>query len=351
MRRDRDDAERIRSVVQDAHRRDAPLSITGSGTKAFFGAPSHAAELSIADHVGVIDYRPDELVITARAGTSLADLELVLAAQAQMLPFDPPLFASGGTLGGALASGLSGPARPWQGAVRDAVLGVEILTGTGQRLRFGGQVMKNVAGYDVSRLMVGAFGTLGVLLSASVRLLPRPELETTCVLELDREAALDRVVRLGRSAEPVNGTCHVGDRLYVRFAGTTAAVRKAAQRFGGERTTSADDFWHSVRDHHHPFFRQRPVWRFSVPCATRYPALDAEWLTEWGGAQRWCITTSAPKRIFSLARELGGHAIGFRDAPATFAPLDRVSQRYHARLKTAFDPARILNRARMYPEL
>jgi glycolate oxidase FAD binding subunit len=351
MRRDRDDSDRIQSVVKEAYRTGTVLAIVGAGTKTFVTAQHQGSLLSIADHVGILDYKPDELVLTARAGTPLAELERALAAHGQMLPFDPPLFADGGTIGGAIACGLSGPARPWRGAVRDAVLGAEIVDGQGRRLRFGGQVMKNVAGYDVSRLMVGAFGTLGVLLAVSVRVLPRPEAETTVVQFAERERALERVVELGRTAEPVTATCHVDGKLHVRFGGAARAVHNAAQRFGGERAPFADDFWRAVRDQRHEFFRKSDVWRLSLPFAARYPDIDGEWLTEWGGAQRWCATDAEPSQVLIACRKAGGHASGRRGAMPMFPMLDSASMRYHARLKHVFDPARILNRGRMYTEL
>jgi glycolate oxidase FAD binding subunit len=351
MRRDRDDSDRILTLVLDAFRNGTPLAIVGAGTKSFVGTQGQGSLLSVADHVGILDYKPDELVLTARAGTPLTALELLLAEHRQMLPFDPPLFAEGGTIGGAVACGFSGPARPWRGSVRDAVLGVEIVNGEGRRLSFGGRVMKNVAGYDLSRLMVGAFGTLGVLLSVSVRVLPRAEAEATCVHFAERDAALERVIALGRTAEPVTATCHVDGKLYVRFAGAPQAVHKAAQRFGGERAPFADDFWRAVRDQRHDFFRRTDVWRMSLPYAARYPKVDGEWLTEWGGAQRWCATSDTAATVLAACRRAGGHASGTRGAVPMFPPLAAATLRYHARLKQVFDPARILNRGRMYAEL
>jgi glycolate oxidase FAD binding subunit len=211
--------------------------------------------------------------------------------------------------------------------------------------------MKNVAGYDVSRLMAGAFGTLGVLLSVSLRVMPRPEVEATCALTLPRDEALARVVELARSADPVNGTCHVDGTLFVRYSGSGPAVQKAAAKLGGERSGYSDDRWRAIRDQREPFFRRGPIWRLSVPFAAPYPHIEGDWLTEWGGAQRWLRTNAPATDVFAAARGAGGHATGFRDTPETFAPLPDAVLRFHRRLKDAFDPAGILNRGRMYPEL
>ena len=345
MSREKDDAERIVALVIDAFRRRSPLVVQGAGSKAFLGAPAEGDLLSLADHVGVIDYRPDELVVTARAGTPLVELERTLAEAGQMLPFEPPTFGGNGTLGGAVATGLSGPGRPWYGSVRDAVLGVEVVTGAGRRMRFGGQVMKNVAGYDLSRLMTGAFGTLGVLLSVSVRVRPRPDAEITRSLTLDRDAALASVLAWDRRAEPVTATRHVDGRLSVRLSGDDGAIRKAAARLGGDGEAAAG-FWRDVRDQRDGFFRGATVWRLALPCAARHPEIEGDWLTEWGGAQRWLATSAEAPRVEEAARRAGGHAAVFRGAGATPRPACEGAEKYRMRLKEAFDPAGILNRAR-----
>ena len=289
--------------------------------------------------------------MTARAGTPLGELERALAAHGQMLPFDPPRFADGGTIGGAIACGLSGPARPWRGAVRDAVLGAEIVDGQGRRLRFGGQVMKNVAGYDVSRLMVGAFGTLGVLLAVSVRVLPRPEAEMTLVQFAERDRALERVVELGRSAEPVTATVMSTASCTCVSAArrapckrlrnvSVASVRRSPTTSGAASAISATTSSGNPTS---------GACRCRSPA--RYPEIDGDWLTEWGGAQRWCATDAEPSQVLIACRKAGGHASGRRGAMPMFPMLDSASMRYHARLKHVFDPARILNRGRMYPEL
>ncbi|MEQ8992522.1 MAG: glycolate oxidase subunit GlcE, partial [Pseudomonadales bacterium] len=248
-------------------------------------------------------------------------------------------------LGGAVAAGLAGPARSWRGAVRDSVLGVELANGRGERLRFGGQVMKNVAGYDVSRLQVGAFGTLGLLLSISVRLLPRPEAEQTRVFELTASEALGRCRDWARQPLPLSGTCHHAGRLFVRLSGASAAVTAAAARLGGE--AHADEgFWPALRDHRHPFFEAtgEVLWRAVVPPAA--PVTNAAALIGWGGAERWHWRPPGDTSAAAEAAAAGGHArpfdggFGYRDGPH----LPEPERRLGARLRDAFDPERILNR-------
>jgi glycolate oxidase FAD binding subunit len=348
-----DDSERLIEAVRRAAAEAQPLVITGSGSKRFLGRAVDGAALSTAEHQGIVAYQPAELVVTARAGTPLDELRQVLTAERQMLPFDPPTFADMGTFGGAIAAGLAGPGRPWHGAVRDAVLGVELVNGRGERLRFGGQVMKNVAGFDVSRLMAGACGTLGVLLAISVRVVPQPELEITRVFELDRDAARARTLDLARQPEPVTATCHIKDRLYLRLSGSAAGVESAARRLGGSDDPEQGAIWAAVRDHRHPALELPSLWRFSVPASAPYP-FDADWVTEWGGRQRWASVALPAAQIWRVAAALGGHAVCYAHGDGggdAFAPLDDAALAYHRRLKRAFDPAGILNPGRLYAEL
>jgi glycolate oxidase FAD binding subunit len=214
--------------------------------------------------------------------------------------------------------------------------------------------MKNVAGYDVSRLVVGSHGTLGIILAASVKVLPRPECERTLHFACDHTAALERVVGWGRSPLPITATCHVDQRLSVRLSGTTAGVRAAERRLGGD--AGGDDavrFWADVRDHRHPYFSSRaaphPLWRLSLPTAAPFPDLDGEWLTEWGGALRWLKSDAPLHRVRDAARRLGGFAHLFSQRSG-FPALDPITTVYHQRLKAAFDPESIFNRGR-YPVL
>jgi glycolate dehydrogenase FAD-binding subunit len=354
MARDRDDSERLRGAVAKASESERPLAIFGRGSKTFIGPPALGDMLAIGDHSGVVDYRHDELMLTARSGTPLVELRRILAGHDQMLAFDPPMFAGDGSFGGAIATGLSGPGRPWYGAARDAVLGVTLINGRAQCLRFGGQVMKNVAGYDVSRLMAGAFGTLGVLLDISVKVMPCPQYESTRAFELDRDAALARVVSWSRSPLPLSATCHVDGVLYVRLSGTERGVRAAATALGGEEIAYPGKFWDSLRDHTHEFFHrvdeESVCYRVVLPPAAASPAVDGEWLTEWGGAQRWLSTSVPRQRIEPLVRGLGGYLAQFTGLKWP-EQLDKGALKYYRRLKDAFDPNAILNRGRLFQEI
>lgn len=323
------------------------MRIVGSGSKGFLTRQAEEADssplLSVAEHDGILDYRPEELVITARAGTPLREVERTLAQAGQHLPFEPPRFHGGGTLGGAVACGLAGPGRPWWGGVRDAVLGVELVNGRGERLRFGGQVMKNVAGYDVARLQAGAFGTLGLLLAVSIKVLPAPPAQRTLVFALDAQGAIDRCRAWAREPYPVTGTCYADGLLRVRLSGAEPAVKRAARALGGEVDADAA-FWASLRDQRLDFFARAGLWRCSVPPAARRPLEGC--LIGWAGAERWWQPDpgETPARVLSGQ---GGHGrafdgtFGVRNGPH----LTDGERLYTARLKEAFDPAGVLNAA------
>ncbi len=355
--REKDDSERLLHLVQDALARQQPLALLGSGSKHFLGPPGRGGTLlSVSEHSGVIDYAPSELMLRARAGTALTAITQLLDAQGQMLPFEPPQFGGQGTLGGALATGLAGPGRPWRGSVRDAVLGVEIINGLGQRLQFGGQVMKNVAGFDVSRLMAGAFGTLGLVLSLSVRLVPKPETELTRVFQLSPAQAQDWHLHLGRQPEPVTASCYDGENLYLRLSGSLAAVAAAASRLGGSEDPEQGAIWQQLRDQRHPALSQGPLWRCLLPVDAPDP-WPGRYLVEWGGRQRWLQAALPGPALMARCQELGGHASLFR-AGSDELPLpqqyqaqpDPVSLHYQQQIKLAFDPQGIFNPGRLYPE-
>lgn len=441
--------------VASAQAEGRPLRIQGGGTKTWLGRAVDGELLVVAGHRGILSYEPTELVITARAGTPLAEIQAALAERGQWLAFEPPHFspatvladdpldpgagagargkADGGadagrrpnahvdslpgkaTLGGTIACGLSGPARPYSGAVRDFVLGVRLINGKGEVLRFGGEVMKNVAGYDLSRLMAGAQGTLGVLLDVSLKVLPRPAVELTLVFDLSPAEAIRRFNQWAGQPLPMSAACHDGERAHVRLAGNEAAVRAAQARLGGEVFAGeAESFWRAVRELRHPFFRHgsayqpgaAPLWRLSLPpTAPHDPALGPQ-LIDWGGAQRW-VHSEDP--LWPMAQAAGGHAsryaltlarqgaeaagvddgdatgaasatgvtataAGATDVPgiqgpgtgpdriikrdtvemaggAVFQPLPPALLALHLRLKAALDPRGILNPGRIYPEL
>lgn len=341
-----DYAERIR----EAAAKQARLSIRGGGSKHFYGNAVEAEVLEVADYAGVVDYQPRELTLTARAGTRLDVIEALLAKNNQMLPFEPPHFGSNATLGGCVSTGLSGPRRPYSGAVRDAVLGTRVMDGRAQVLRFGGQVIKNVAGYDVSRLMVGAMGTLGVLLEASVKVLPCPESESTLMLEMPAAQAVEVMNRWAASPLPLSGTVWRAGRLYVRFAGTESAVQAAIQKIGGEKIPDAPAFWRSLREQTMPDFAPRPLWRVSVPATAPVSVMPGQPVIEWGGGVRWYATDMQAEQIRALAYQSGGHATLFRShQPVTqsFTALSDPLAALHRRIRHALDPQGVFDTGRL----
>lgn len=348
-----DRSEAIRDQVRAAFGSGTPLVIEGGGSKRFFGRAPAGETLKVAEHRGIVNHEPSELVLTVRSGTPVGETQAALAEHGQWLPFDPPRHDEASTIGGVVACALSGPTRPWTGAVRDFVLGTRIVNGRGDVLSFGGEVMKNVAGYDVSRLMAGALGTLGVLLEVSFKLLPRPAVERTRVLELTAGDAIRRLAEWARSPLPVLGACHDGERLHLRLAGAEAAVAEAAERIGGE--LGDETLWEDLRDHRLAFFAgdAPPLWRLSVPAHVPPLDLPDPVLTDWGGAQRWLRSDAPEPVVRSAAAAAGGHATCFRggDRERPFHSLDEGIALLHARLKAAFDPGRILNRNRLYADL
>lgn len=331
-----------------------PMDIVGGGSKSFLGRITLSEPLEVSGHRGVVSYEPTELVITARAGTPLAEIEALLTESAQMLAFEPPHFGAAATLGGTVASALSGPRRPYAGAARDFVLGVKVLSGAGRTLTFGGQVMKNVAGYDVSRLMVGAMGTLGVLLEVSLKVLPKPATSATLVFTLDAAAAIERMNALAGRPLPLSGAYHEADKLYLRLSGTRGGVAHAMELLGGDEVDEATR-WRDLREHRHEHFEaERPLWRLSVPPATPPLNLPGETLMDWGGALRWLKSEAPGEQIRAAVAGVGGHATLFRNGDRrgdVFHPLTPALLGLHQRLKSSFDPKGILNRGRMYAEL
>ena len=351
---DQDDTQALAEQVGAAHGARQALRIVGRDSKAFYGHRVDARTLDVSTHRGIVSYEPTELVMTVRAGTPISEIESALAENGQMLAFEAPMFGGDASIGGAIASGLGGPRRPWGGAPRDLLLGSRLLDGRGRVMRFGGEVMKNVAGYDLSRLMAGAHGTLGVLLDVSVKVLPAPKVERSLVLNMPRDRAIRRMRELARQPAPLSGACHTGEHLHIRLSGNASSVAAWEKQIGGD-TGEGADFWRNLRNHGLPFFASdRPLWRLSVAPAT--PRLDCEHevLTDWAGAQRWVYTRCSGNEIRHEVAKAGGHAILFRhgnDEIPVFHPLDPVRERLHRGLKQRFDPDGILNPGRMYPTI
>lgn len=347
--------EPVVEKVRKAAERGRPLRIRGSGSKDFYGQRLHGELLDLRPLAGIVSYEPSELVVTVRAGTRLRELETVLAEAGQCLPFEPPRFGQAGTVGGAVAAGLSGPARPSVGALRDYVLGAQLVNGRGQVLRFGGQVMKNVAGYDVSRLLAGAMGTLGVVAEVSLKVLPVPPAEATLVFELSETSARQQLNRWCGQPLPLNASCWQDGQLMVRLRGAQAAVAAARKLMGGAllEPEAAARQWNALRDQSSPFFRLTPgeaLWRVSVP-DTATPLNLGPTVIEWHGAQRWVRLTPADAPLVrEAAARAGGHATLFRGGDGqvpVFTPLTPALARIHAELKREFDPAGIFCPGRM----
>lgn len=328
------------------------LRIVGGDTKAFYGRAVDGERLEVGPHRGVVDYEPSELVITARAGTPIVEIEALLAQRGQKLAFEPPIFGSTSTLGGVVAAGLSGPARPFAGAVRDSVLGVSVLNGKGETLRMGGRVFKNVAGFDGFRLMAGALGRLGVLLEVSIRVAPIPAATLSRSFEMDWSHAQARITELMSRPTPLSGAAHDGTRLHLRLGGAEAAVRATAGEIGGE--TTPDGFWDDLRHLRLPPQTAARLWRLSVARTATLPDLPGSWLRDWAGGLIWLASDAPAQDIRAMAEAAGGHATLFRGAAPgeeVFTPLAPPLVGLHRRLAAAFDPAGVFNPGRMYEGL
>ena len=344
----------LQERIRDAAAEHRPLRLRGGGTKDFYGNEPRGEILGTAAYAGIESYEPSELVVTARCGTPLRELEKVLQDNRQGLPFEPPHFGPQATLGGCVAAGLSGPRRASAGALRDFVLGVKLIDGRGRALSFGGQVMKNVAGYDVARLAAGSLGTLGVIAEVSLKVLPLPAAEVTLELEADEAGALAEMNRWAGRPLPVSATAWHAGRLRVRLSGSSAAVASALGKLGGA-PLDAQSFWVDIREQRHSFFGgPEPLWRLAVPSTTPPLALPGDTLIEWSGGLRWLKSAAEAAEVRAAAQRAGGHATLFRatdKAAGVFAALEPVALRLHRELKAAFDPAGILNPGRMYAEL
>ena len=346
--------------IQAASATGTPLRLRGGGSKDWYGQSLQGEVLDTRAYQGVVDYDPAELVITARCGTPLADIEALLAEHHQMLAFEPPHFGAA-TFGGMLASGLSGPRRMAVGSVRDFVLGSKLMNGRGEVLSFGGTVMKNVAGYDVSRLLAGSLGTLGLILEASIKVLPKPFAEATVQFELDETSALQQLNTWGGQPLPLASSAWHAGVLTLRLAGAEAAVKSARTKLGGQvlATSQAEAFWHSLREQTHAFFstptfsENLALWRIATPSTAAPLSLAGAQLTEWGGSQRWLITDAPTAAVRQAAQAVGGHATLYRGghpAEGVFTPLAAPLLAIHRQLKQTFDPAGIFSRGRLYPE-
>ena len=347
--------------IREAGARKTALCVRGGGTKDFYGEVPRGEVLDVTPYSGIVAYEPKELVLTVKAGTPLSEVERVLEGERQMLAFEPPRFGGGSTIGGVVASGLSGPRRPYAGSLRDFVLGTRVVNGKGEDLSFGGRVIKNVAGYDVSRLMAGALGTLGVITEVSFKVLPRPPCEITLSYALAEAEATKRVNTWAGQPLPLSATAWLGGRLLVRLSGAETAVRAARAKMGGDEASDLPDFWGALRDHRIAFFASvgssprgglpPPLWRISVKPTAEPIATPHHQLVEWGGGLRWVSGEMDAAQVRDAAERAGGHATLFRHGEKSvgvFHPLQPALLKIHRRLKDAFDPSGILNPGRMY---
>jgi glycolate oxidase FAD binding subunit len=349
---DCDDSRLLLEQVNQALQNATPLRIQGSNSKGFLGRVTAGEILDTRSHRGIVSYDPTELVITARCGTPLAELSQALDAAQQMLACEPPAFGDGATVGGMIACGLSGPRRPWSGSVRDFVLGTRVITGHGKHLRFGGEVMKNVAGYDLSRLMAGSYGTLGVITEVSLKVLPKPRQALSISLEMDSERALLRLAEWGQQPLPISAACHDGQCLHLRLEGGEGSVAAAHDRLGGELLDAS--YWADLNEQRLSFFDEdQPLWRLSLPNNTPKLSLPGRQLIDWGGAQRWLKSDAEAAFIRQVVDEVDGHVTcyshGLTDSP--FQPLPGALMRLHQSLKQQLDPRGIFNPGRLYAEL
>ncbi|THJ30790.1 glycolate oxidase subunit GlcE [Lampropedia aestuarii] len=352
-----DQSAALLAQVQEAIAQRQPLRIAGSGSKDFYGRPLDTSlpSLDVTGHCGIVSYDPTELIITARAGTTLAELNATLERGGQMLACEAPAFGPGATVGGMVATGLSGPRRPWAGAVRDFVLGTRMISGLGTQLRFGGEVMKNVAGYDISRLLTGSLGCLGVVTEASFKVLPKPRCSISVRQEMPLAKALSHLREWGQQPLPISAASHDGQALTLRFEGNEGSVRAAHERIGGQEIDAA--YWLALREHQLPFFSTaqdpRPLWRLSLPAWAPPLQLDGDQLIDWGGAQRWLRSDAPAEHIRQAAEQAGGHAScftpGVTDSP--LHPLAPTVLRLHRNLKARIDPHGIFNPGRMFAGL
>ena len=344
--------EQFKERILAAGRDKQPLCVRGGGSKNWYGQTPVGEVLDTRAYDGIIAYDPTELVITVRAGTPLVEVEKVLAEQNQAFAFEPPHFGLGATIGGMVACGLSGPRRAAVGAVRDFVLGAVLMDNKGEVLHFGGQVMKNVAGYDVSRLLAGSLGTLGLLLEVSLKVLPKPYAETSVRLQMTEEDAIRCLNKWGGQPLPISASAWCEGALVLRLSGAKAAIAAALQTIGGEEIAS-DDFWLAMREQSNEFFTQSStLWRLSVP-STVAPIALGEQLIEWGGAQRWLRSNASAEIIRAAAVQAGGHATLFRGGnkkAGVFQPLAPAVGKIHQNMKNAFDPDGIFNPGRMYAQ-
>lgn len=346
-----DDTTGIVEQVTEAFACGTALQIRGGNTREGLGCHRQGMPLEIAGHSGIVDYEPNELVMTVRAGTTLEEIDATLADHGQILGFEPPRYSPASTLGGTLACNFSGPARPWLGSVRDAVLGIRLVNGRGEQLRFGGRVIKNVAGFDAARLQAGAFGALGVITELSFKVIPKPETSITLAHQRDAIASIRHMNELAATPAPVSGLAWTAGQEFIRLSGNASAVSAAARSIGGDET--GDIIWQQLRDHDAALLGpedSRALWRCSIK-STAEVLLDDAAVIDWAGALRLVRSDASLEQMSEAARSAGGHVMRLSnnaDGSEFLQQPTTAVRRLHERLKEAFDPGGILNRGRLY---
>lgn len=344
---DYDNLQAMQAQIQQASANATPLVICGGGSKSFYGNQSEGETLDVSTHSGIIDYDPAELVITLRGGCLLKEVEALLAEHRQMLGFEPPSFSDQATIGGTVATAMAGPRRAFSGGVRDFILGVKLLDGRGEVLNFGGRVIKNVAGFDVSRLMAGSMGTLGVILEVSLRVIPMYETEVTLGFDHDTaESHIHWINELGGNPIPLSASLWHQGRSLIRLSGSEQGVASAVDSLGGDRQ---DPVWQSLKEQQHDFFKgHSQLNRISLP-PTAALSIKQDQLIEWGGAQRWIGECDIEHTRERLASRQGSLCL-FRgkDRQEVFQAVSDAAMILHRNLKSRFDPARIFNRNRLF---
>ncbi|MEW8274609.1 MAG: glycolate oxidase subunit GlcE [Candidatus Thiodiazotropha taylori] len=354
MSGDQDQSSQLQANIKDAIAEGSSLRLMGSGSKDFYGRElGQQRVLDLSGNRGIVSYEPTELVITARGGTPLDEIEAALEANGQMLPFEPPHFDGKGTIGGAIAAGLSGPRRPWGGSPRDLLLGIKLLDGQGRIMSFGGQVMKNVAGYDISRLMAGAMGTLGILLEVSIKVLPKPAEEHTLIIDRDQHSATRLIGQMIAESQPLTASYSLADKQAIRLACNHQRLAAIRQKYGLQESTESSGFWQQLRDHKHDFFQQpKTLWRLSLKPTTPLELTEA-CLQEWSGGLRWLYSERPETELRSLVERQGGHAVQFRNGDRSgdiFHPLHPRILGIQQGLKAVFDPHGLFNPGRHYSD-
>ena len=342
--------QQLAQQIQQACATNTVLKIQAGNTKAFLGRDTLGEVIDVADHTGVISYSPTELVIRARAGTKIALLNELLSQQQQRLPFEPPSFSGAATIGGTVAANQSGPSRPWFGGVKDSLLGLGLINGYGEVMQFGGQVMKNVAGFDVTRLQCGAMGSLGLITDVSIKVLPQFKANYTLTFEMAAEAALEAMVRWANLSLPITGMCYLQvqgkSRLHVRLQGGESGVASASQFLGGEQLAPnvADEFWQALREGQllqpQP---QQTLWRWSGPRDAPIHSVPNTSLINWAGSERWVVDDASVTPKKGLIQYQGGDRLA-----EVYGALSAPQQALQQRIKHAFDPHGILNPGRLY---